>query len=154
MYTSWVNKRATDAIGQPTFIIPPENLMPENIKDRTELNTPPVKDLNNALKFDQNKTDWAILPFAAIEEIIKVLKFGEGKYARGNFATNGGISYSRLVNALIRHTVSFARGEDNDPETGLSHMAHAGCCVVFLLHYITHKDEFTSNDDRSDKILR
>ncbi len=116
--------------------------------------TTETKDTSVALKFDQDKTDWAILPFTAIEEIIKVLKFGEGKYARGNFAINGGLSHTRLINALIRHTISYARGEDNDPETGLSHIAHAGCCVVFLLHYITHKDEFTTNDDRSDKILK
>lgn len=122
-----------------------------------KITLPPVpteKDLSIALKFDQNKTDWAILPFGAIEEIIKVLKFGEGKYARGNFASNGGLSYTRLINALFRHIVSFARGEDNDPETGLSHIAHAGCCVVFLLHYITNKDEFTTIDDRETKILK
>lgn len=107
-----------------------------------------------ALKFDENKTDWAILPFGAIEEIIKVLKFGENKYARGNFADNGGLNYSRLINALMRHTIAFARGEDKDPETGLSHMAHAGCCVIFLLHYITQKDKFSTNDDRVEKILK
>jgi hypothetical protein len=27
------------------------------------------------------------------------------------------------------------RGEDTDPETGLSHLAHAGCCLMFLMEY-------------------
>lgn len=107
-----------------------------------------------ALKFDTDKIDWAILPFGALEEIVKVLKFGENKYARGNFAAKGGLEYTRLVNALMRHTIAFARGEDTDPETGLSHMAHAGCCVLFLLHYIKHDTEYTTNDDRTQKILR
>jgi hypothetical protein len=106
------------------------------------------------MKFDEGKVDWAILPFGAIEEIIKVLKFGEGKYARGNFADKGGLNYTRLINALMRHTIAFGRGEDNDPETGLSHMAHAGCCVIFLLHYIVNKDKFLTNDDRHEKILK
>lgn len=119
-----------------------------------KLDTPTVTiETLPAMKFDEGKVDWAILPFGAIEEIIKVLKFGEGKYARGNFADKGGLNYTRLINALLRHTIAFGRGEDKDPETGLSHMAHAGCCVIFLLHYIINKDEFTANDDRSKKIL-
>lgn len=111
-------------------------------------------DRTTALKFDDNKTDWAILPFGALEEIVKVLKFGEGKYARGNFAMKGGLEYTRLINGLLRHTLAFSRGEDNDPETGLSHIAHAGCCVLFLLHYIVNKKQFTTNDDRDLKILK
>lgn len=107
-----------------------------------------------AVKFDSNKTDWAILPFGALEEIVKVLKFGEEKYARGNFASASGLNYSRLINSIFRHTISFARGQDKDPESGLSHIAHVGCCVIFLLHYIVNKEDYKTNDDRSVKILK
>lgn len=106
------------------------------------------------LKFDQNKVDWAILPIDALEEIIKVFQFGEKKYARGNFANGDGLEYTRVLNSLMRHTTSFMRGEDNDPETGLSHIGHAGACTLMLLHFITHKDQFPSNDDRAGKILK
>lgn len=106
------------------------------------------------LKFDEGKVDWAILPLSAVEEIIKVFQFGEHKYARGNFAHGEGLEYTRVLNSLLRHTTSFMRGEDNDPETGKSHMAHAGCCVLMLLHFITHKDQFSNNDDRAGKILK
>lgn len=106
------------------------------------------------MKFDDGKMDWAILPFGALEEVIKVLKFGEGKYGRGNFESNGGLQYSRLFNALLRHVIAFGRGEDRDPETGLSHIAHATCCALFLLHYITQQDRFLANDDRSKQILK
>lgn len=105
------------------------------------------------VKHDQNKVDWAILPLDATEEIIKVFQFGEKKYARGNFANGDGLEYTRMLNSLMRHTTSFMRGEDLDPESGLSHMAHAGCCVLMLLHFITHKDQFPNNDDRAGKIL-
>lgn len=110
-------------------------------------------DKGKALKYDDNKVDWAILPLGAVEEIIKVMKFGESKYARGNFAEGTGLSYTRLLNALVRHTFAFMRGEDLDPESGLSHMAHAGCCVLFILHYIVNGDKYKSNDDRSSSIL-
>lgn len=43
-----------------------------------------------------------------------------------------GIKLSRLIAALMRHLFAFARGEDSDPETGLPHLAHAGCCLMFL----------------------
>jgi len=26
-------------------------------------------------------------------------------------------------------------GEKNDPETGLSHLAHASACLMFLIHF-------------------
>jgi len=110
--------------------------------------------LPKAIKADAGKTDWAILPLDALEEIIKVFQFGEKKYARGNFANGEGLEYSRVLNSLLRHTTSFMRGEDNDPETGLSHMAHAGCCVLMLLHYITHQEQFSTNDNRAKTILK
>ena len=107
-----------------------------------------------AVKADAGKVDWAILPLSALEEIIKVFQFGEIKYARGNFANGEGLEYSRVLNSLMRHTTSFMRGEDNDPETGESHMAHAGCCVLMLLHYITHPEQFSANDNRAKTILK
>lgn len=40
--------------------------------------------------------------------------------------------------ALHRHDNAMARGEVNDPESGLPHAAHRACCVLFLaqLDYI------------------
>jgi hypothetical protein len=111
-------------------------------------------DVPVAVKADVGKTDWAILPLDALEEVIKVFQFGEKKYARGNYANGEGLEYSRVLNSLMRHTTSFMRGEDNDPETGLSHMAHASCCTLMLLHYITHKEQFSTNDNRAKTILK
>jgi hypothetical protein len=50
---------------------------------------------------------------------------------------------------MIRHLFAFARGVDKDPETGLSHLAHLGCNVLFLLHFVANKDKFRDNDDRN-----
>lgn len=108
--------------------------------------------IEDGAKYDDGKTDWAILPISAMEDIIEVLKFGEKKYARGNFAAGNGISYSRIINSLLRHIYAFMRGEDRDPESGLHHIAHAGANVVFLLHYIKNKDRYT-NDDRKEMIV-
>lgn len=56
-----------------------------------------------------------------------------------------GFTWSRLIGAALRHLFAFARGEDRDPESGLSHLAHAGCCILFL---ITHERCKLGTDDR------
>lgn len=91
------------------------------------------------IKHDQEKPDMSLLSSIALEQIAEVLTFGKKKYAAHNWRK--GISYSRLLGALLRHTFSYLKGEDKDPESGLSHLAHAGCCVMFLLELsVTRKD--------------
>ena len=100
-----------------------------------------------AMKFDSGKTDWSLMPFEAIEEINKVLDFGAKKYAAHNWRTGTGFKYTRVLSSLLRHTFAWARGEDLDPESGLSHLAHMGCNVVFLIYYNKYKTRY-NNDDR------
>lgn len=100
-----------------------------------------------AVKHDDGKADWSLMPFEAIEEINKVLEFGAKKYAAHNWKQGGGFKYTRILNSLLRHIFAFMRGEDKDPESGLSHMAHAGCNIIFILYYLKYKEKY-SNDDR------
>lgn len=95
-----------------------------------------------AVKFDQGKRDWSLLPYDSIEEIIKVLEFGAKKYnepGQGpdtwNWAKGAGLGKWRTLAAIFRHLTSYAKGETYDPESGLNHLAHVGCGVLFLLHY-------------------
>lgn len=99
-----------------------------------------------ALRFDEGKSNWSLMPFEAVEEINKVLEFGAKKYAAWNFTKNGGMNHSRILNSLLRHIFSYMRGEDKDPESGLSHLAHAGCNILFLLYYKKYPDIFTKDD--------
>lgn len=128
------------------------NSLPRRI---TESPVPPAKPLEKmdgkvvATKHDGGKTDWSLLPWDAVEEIIKVLQFGAGKYSPWNWAENGGFKFNRLFNSSMRHFVAwFWRREDLDPETGISHMAHLGCNVLFLLHYVLNGNKFKNNDNR------
>ncbi len=98
-------------------------------------------------KFDDTKTPLAILPIEALEEIGKVLGFGAKKYAADNWRR--GISHRRLLGAALRHIFAFLRGEENDPESGRSHLAHAACCVMFCLTFVLEKRE--DLDDRYKK---
>lgn len=84
-------------------------------------------------KHDGGKLRWSLLPIRAIEEIIKVLMKGAEKYDADNWRK--GTDWSRYYDALNRHIKAFWEGEENDPEWGLSHLAHAGCCLLFLLTF-------------------
>ena len=93
-------------------------------------------------KFDAEKPRMDLLCPFAIEELAKVLTFGSQKYSAWNWSR--GITTSRLLAAALRHLFAYARGEDADPETGLSHMAHVMCCCMFVLgmpHYVGGQDD-------------
>ncbi len=83
-------------------------------------------------KYDTGKPDYTLLPWDAVEQIVKVLDFGARKYARDNWK-HVADGETRYLAAAFRHMAAHNRGEKNDPETGISHLAHAGCCVLFLL---------------------
>lgn len=96
-------------------------------------------------KKDEGKIGVQLLPPAPLEEIAKVLDFGAKKYDAWNWSK--GIRYSRVYGAALRHLWAWYRGKDVDSETGLSHLAHAGCCVLFLLQY-TLTPRLHTYDDR------
>jgi hypothetical protein len=92
-----------------------------------------------ALKFDDGKPGMNLLSREALEQIALVMDFGKQKYDAHNWRK--GFQWSRPLSAAIRHIMAFNDGEDKDPESGLSHLAHAACCIMFLLEFEkTHKD--------------
>jgi hypothetical protein len=98
--------------------------------------------VDQGVKNDQEKPRMDLLCPHAMEDLAKVLTHGAKKYGDWNWAK--GISYTRLIAAALRHLFAFASGEDIDPESGLPHVAHAMCCMMFLLgmsKYIEGKDD-------------
>jgi hypothetical protein len=96
-----------------------------------------------ALKFDSGKPRLELLPTAPIMAIGRVLTKGAIKYHDHNW--RNGFHWSRLLGAAFRHLFLWSSGEDKDPETGESHLAHAGCCILFLLE---HEEKGLGEDDR------
>jgi hypothetical protein len=86
-----------------------------------------------ALKFDTNKLPLNLLSTEAMNQTAAVLAFGAEKYAAHNW--RAGFAWSRPLAAAMRHITAFNDGEDRDPESGLSHLAHAACCIMFLLEF-------------------
>jgi hypothetical protein len=100
-------------------------------------------------KYDAGKPRMDLLVPEADELTAMVLGFGAGKY--GPFNWMNGIAYSRLHAALRRHLGSWAKGEDRDPESGLPHLAHARCCLDFLIWMSINREDL---DDRPSPSLR
>lgn len=82
-------------------------------------------------KYDSGKPDLSIVPYVAIEQIARALMYGEQKYQRYNYLA--GFNSNRLIAATLRHVYAWNSGEDNDPESGLSHVAHALAGLSMLL---------------------
>jgi hypothetical protein len=76
-----------------------------------------------------------------------VMEFGEKKYDRGNWRK--GIPYNRCLDSALRHLLSFKEGETLDTESGIAHLGHAVCNLMFLLRY--EADNRVDLDDR-DKL--
>lgn len=91
------------------------------------------------VKYDAQKARLDLVSPIALLELAKVLEFGSRKYNAHNWRS--GIQFSRLIAACLRHVFSYLGGESKDPETGLSHLAHALCNLMFLLEFeVTRPD--------------
>jgi len=95
-------------------------------------------------KHDSNKLPWHLLPTDAMEEVLKVLDYGAKKYSPNNWCA--GADWSRYYDAMQRHLWSWWAGETLDEETRKSHLAHAACCLLFLIAY---EKRNIGTDDRS-----
>lgn len=105
--------------------------MKSRIEREWEQSRPPASE---GRKLDVGKLQFHLVPWAELGEVVRVLEYGAKKYAPGNWrkVENG---KERYLNAAFRHLAAFADGEALDPESGLHHVAHAACCVLFLLKF-------------------
>ena len=87
---------------------------------------------SEGLKYDSQKPKMNLLPPKAIVEISKVLTFGAEKYDAENWRKLDDLQ-NRYTAGALRHIFAHMDGEDLDPETNLSHLAHAMCCLLFKL---------------------
>ena len=97
-------------------------------------------------RYNEGKRLWHLLPMEALEDMIKVLEFGAEKYDKHNWKR--GFSYTSLLDCLQRHMVAYGKGEDIDPESGVSHLGHALCNLVFLSYFEKYPEQYKQFDDR------
>ena len=88
--------------------------------------------MNNGKKYDADKPMMNLMPASAELEVAKVLTFGAKKYGAENWRRVENAD-DRYMAAAMRHINAARRGEVLDDESGLNHLAHAACCLMFIL---------------------
>ena len=94
------------------------------------------------------------LPSDIMKEAAQVFTYGADKYAQWNWCK--GMSWNIPLGCMLRHFLAAAGGERNDPESGLSHLAHAACNIIMLYYFSSHYTEgeghiFSINQPTGDK---
>lgn len=89
---------------------------------------PPKQTLG--VKFDQLKARWSLVPRKVMAQVVEVLTFGAAKYSSDNWMH---VDPEKYYNALHRHVDAWRNGEKYDEESGKHHLAHALCCLLFML---------------------
>lgn len=85
-------------------------------------------------KDDSSKLRYSLLPSGTVNQVVQVLEFGSTKYADNNWQKVDN-SRTRYYDAAMRHIDAWWHGEKTDSETGLHHLAHAICCLMFLMWF-------------------
>ena len=84
------------------------------------------------IKYDNEKLDWSLVPFNAMEGAIRVLQHGAKKYKPDNWKFVEPIE--RYYNAAMRHLTAIFNGELKDPDTGELHASHLLCNALFIVY--------------------
>lgn len=99
-------------------------------------------------RYNTGKADLSLIPLVTLEEEAKVWEYGKAKYAAWNWAK--GMNWSVPYACALRHLSAWQRGEEIDPESGQSHLAHVMCNIRMLMLY---SKTYKEGDDRPPKEL-
>lgn len=83
-------------------------------------------------KHDQAKPRFSLIPNGTLMPVVRVLEMGARKYAVENWK-HVPDARTRYFDALHRHVDAWQQGERFDSESGESHLAHAICCLMFMM---------------------
>lgn len=100
--------------------------------------------MSEGTKHDSGKPKMSLVTYEFVAGTAKALEYGMNKYGKNNYKK--GMAWSRVIDALMRHTLAFAHGEEFDQESGLPHIYHMAACLNMLTYYY---DKKLGEDDRA-----
>lgn len=118
-----------------TIIETMRSMVPQEVRDA-------MKE-ERGLRHDAGKPEIHQVPSSLIIAVAEVLKYGESKYAKGNWKK--GMDWVKPYDCLMRHMFKWLAGEEKDEESGLSHLYHAAANIAMLIEY---KDTCPELDNR------
>lgn len=87
--------------------------------------------LTKIAKTDKGKVQPTLVSPDLVKAVAEVRMFGTEKYHDPDNWKE--VEPQRYLDALYRHLLAYIGGEECDSESGLSHLAHIGCNISFLL---------------------
>lgn len=99
--------------------------------------------LQRGLRYNTGKAQWSLVDMPSLEPMVRVMEYGAGKYAPHNWKK--GMAHTQIADCLMRHLFAWLNGEDNDPESGQSHIAHVQANAMMLQFNIKNHPDL---DDR------
>lgn len=106
--------------------------------------------MSEGRKDDTGKLRWDLLPWDELEDIVKVLTHGATEYGEYNWQKLDNAK-ARYHAAAMRHIVAWTQGKQLDDKSGLSHLAHAGCNLLFLAWFDRRREKLPGKIVTCDK---
>lgn len=100
-------------------------------------------EIKQALRFNEGKLRYDLIPPSAIKGLAEVLTYGHNKYSEKGGEKNWerGLPWESVGASLMRHLEKWRNGEDYDQESGLLHIDHVLCNAAFVKEfYKTHPE--------------
>lgn len=88
---------------------------------------------DKALKNATGKARLSLLPPAPLVDITRVMEHGARKYEDWDWCRSR--LWMEYLDAVLRHLALWQSGEDLDGESGLPHLSHAACTLLFLIEF-------------------
>ena len=110
-------------------------------------------------KYDQGKNRLDLVFPSIIEELGFIRTYGVNKYKDPENWKRIDDAKTRYTAAAMRHFEAWRAGEKFDPESGLRHLAHCACNLMFLIELERMEEKNTINlngkkvtiEDKGDK---
>lgn len=118
-----------------------------------------IMEEEKGLRYNEGKPQWSLMHWKSLEPMIQVLMYGAHKYSvfeddKGNKIKGSEVSVkdskqlklissgrdnwkkgfpeTELWDSFLRHTAAILDGEELDPESGLPHIGHQFCNLMFI----------------------
>jgi len=102
-------------------------------------------------KFDAAKPRPSLIPMEPLLEVSQLYTMGAKKYGDHNWEF--GMKWSRIFDALLRHSFKWWNGEELDPEDGQHHLAAVVWNALALMEYRKTHPELDDRPKKSKVII-
>ncbi len=91
-------------------------------------------------RYNKGKMMYGLIPWQWLESLANIFTFGAKKYAPNNWkkslnTEDHNVLIEDRISSLLRHYVSWRKGEIDDPESGEHHLAHVAWNALMIVWY-------------------